>query len=142
MSSETSAQIKAVPDPEVASPDVSELAQLRDQVALLKANADSRWQEIAALTRMVQTLEAEKIENRSSYDRARRVLEGEVAGLRRMMEKSGGKVPNPKVTQDIVAAADSDWERMYYEIVNSSSWKITRPMRVATRALRRLLRRG
>ena len=88
--------------------------------------------------RMVQTLEAEKIESRSAYDRERRALEGEIAGLRRMIEKAGGKAMSPKISHEISTAVDNDWERMYYETINSTSWKVTRPLRVGIRALRRM----
>lgn len=121
-----------------------DLAELRDQVALLRDSAQSRWQEIAALTRMVQTLEAEKIENRSVYDRERRMLEGEIAELRRMLKKASGKeAPVVEVDHHPLPPMhdDSQWEQMYHEIVNSSSWKITRPMRVAKRGLARLMGR-
>lgn len=113
----------------------AELARLRDQVALLRQSAEARWQEIAVLTRMVEAQEAEKIAARSGYDRERRALEAELAELRLMLGVKGG-LP-PLVPGHLMRPGEGQWQAAYYQLINSTSWKITRPLRVLSRALRR-----
>ena len=117
--------------------DAAELARLRDQVTLLRQNAEARWQEIAVLTRMVEAQEAEKSAARSSYDRERRALEAELAELRLMLGVKGG--PPPLVPGHLMSPGEGQWQAAYYQLINSTSWKMTRPLRVLARALRRIL---
>lgn len=148
MSPKSSATLKSAPTLNASAPHGSEAAEradLRDQVALLRASADSRWREIAALTRMVERLEQEKIESRSAYDRERRRLEGEIAGLRRMLEKAGGKEKKPaRVTHTVKVPMGDEgyWEEMYNAVIHSTSWKLTAPLRAVIDTLRRLTGRG
>lgn len=133
MSTQRSATLPPADSPEGEA----ELSDLRDQVALLRDSAESRWQEIAALTRMVQTLEAEKIESRSAYDRERRMLEGEIAELRRMVKKASSKKEVPvKIERELPITDDDDWEQRYHQVINSTSWRITHPLRVVVDRLR------
>ena len=120
----------------------AELEQLRDEAVLLRQACEERWHEIATLTRMIQSLETEKIENRSADDRDRRELQGEIAALRRMLEKAGGKPAGPSDNLRDLAVSEGEWEQMYRAVLNSTSWKLTRPVRALSNLARRLLRRG
>ena len=123
----------------------ADVDRLRDQVALLRQSVEARWQEIAVLTRMVETLEAEKIEDRSAYDKTRRSLEAEMAALRRKQAKAGKsakpvkeKVVKVEKTPDYLLSQDEGYYAAYQEVINSTSWKVTAPLRKAVMALRRL----
>lgn len=141
---DSNSPIPLKPAPPV-DPQEAELTRLREQVALLRQAAEDRWQEIAVLTRMVEALEAEKIEARSSYDKGRRALEGELAGLRQTAAQAGNKTskaakPKPveALPNYLVGGGESHWHDAYQEVINSTSWKITAPLRRTVMALRRL----
>ncbi len=92
-----------------------ELETLRNEVAMQRAGAQARFEEIAALTQMIQALEAERHSQSPTADWERQKQKKSLAALKAEIAQKDQEL--------------ADWQRMYNEMRNSTSWRISRPVR-------------
>lgn len=103
------------------------LADSQQAVEDLKAQMTTRFNEIAILTRMLQTLEEEQV---TALAKEKQVRESEVNALNKTLatRENDMRVLHKRL-DDVNAHRDA--------LLNSTSWKLTHPMRIASKALRK-----
>ena len=117
------------PDPDVAT--------LQADLRTAQSGLQDRFEEIAALVRMVQELEQEKGARQSSMDQARQTFDEEAATLQQTLADREAAIEDLRAQLASETELRMAWERMFHEIETSRFWKLTAPARGLLGTLRR-----
>ena len=114
----------------VSPPDSPQAAAtLQAELDSARTGLQERFEEVAKLIQIIQELEHEKAAWQADQDRMRESFDAETSALRKVLSERETALKEARTERDHEAGLSSEWERMFYAVKASRSWRILAPVR-------------